>query len=1046
MRSMNSVANQVVMLALLTLITSSPAFGQGFTAAVLGTVTDNTGAVLPGVTITVTNTDTGQQRALLTDERGNYQALQLPPGKYSVAAELQGFKRLVRDAITLQVDQRQQLNFSLELGTVSENVTVVGEAAQVQTETATVGAVVTAQQAQELPLNGRNFLQLNLLVPGAIQTIKTSVLASQGGGIVVHGLPDNQNSYWVDGMDNASQAIGQYVVNMPQVAVQEFRVMSPAYDAEFGRTAGAQINVITRSGTNLYHGDASLFVRDSRFDAKNVFDPPGKIPAYNRKQFGGSIGGPVIRGRTFFFLAFDGQRQEYGMSASAVVPSVKNTKGDFSDISTVIRDPLTGLPFPGNVIPQERLNATGLAMASFYPPPNSGTNTLLVSPIGTNHDDVMLLKLDQALTNKNQLSFRAVHERIEYRDPIARYQNVTNIPGFGLLDLNDHKTTMGISDTHMFTPTLISEVRFGWNRWPLQYTAQTNDKDYCSALAIQGCNRGRRNWGFPPTSLNNVYAQLGGSPSTQSGPFDTTFIAPTLTMVKGNHTMKFGFDFHHFTSDYATQIGPGGAFIFQNGRWSGNALADLLLGLPYQATLQNFPDNDPSFLFRANQAAGFFQNTMRVTSNLTVTAGLRYEVQFTATEGKNRLANYDEDTRTLRLAGVNGESEQLYDHDSSMWAPRLGFAWSPNQRTAVRGGYGLFYQLYPITTPLTMRQNVPFFNRYTIVGDGRTITVNNAFTTGLVANVPAVNGVQRDLKQGRVQQFSVGVQREILPGMVADIGYVGHRASRLIGPVQINSPVPAAGAVQGRRPNPAYAGITIQKPAYHSRYDGLEVRLEKRLSNGTNFLLSYTFSQTLGDAAPQDPRDIDASWGPTGTDVTHHLAFSHGYALPFGKGRRFLANMSPIAEALLGGWQLRGIVQVTSGQALTPLLGIDNTNTQLNADRPNLVGDPYDSTPSCQTRTPTCWFNAAAYATSAQFTFGDAETGSLRGPGYFAWDTSLAKTFTMGERRLEFRAEAFNVTNRVNFDNPTLTVVSNFGRITTAKPSRQMQFGVRFIF
>src|SRR6266540_3293754 len=221
MRSMNSVANQVVMLALLTLITSSPAFGQGFT-----------GAVLPGVTITVTNTDTGQQRALLTDERGNYQALQLPPGKYSVAAELQGFKRLVRDAITLQVDQRQQLNFSLELGTVSENVTVVGEAAQVQTETATVGAVVTAQQAQELPLNGRNFLQLNLLVPGAIQTIKTSVLASQGGGIVVHGLPDNQNSYWVDGMDNASQAIGQYVENMPQDEVQEFRVMSTDDEAE----------------------------------------------------------------------------------------------------------------------------------------------------------------------------------------------------------------------------------------------------------------------------------------------------------------------------------------------------------------------------------------------------------------------------------------------------------------------------------------------------------------------------------------------------------------------------------------------------------------------------------------------------------------------------------------------------------------------------------------------------------------------------------------------------------------------------------------------
>jgi hypothetical protein len=1050
MTSMSSVVGSVVRIASFVVIAAvsaaSVAWGQGFTAVVLGTVTDSSGAVLPGVTITVTNVGTGQARTLVSDGRGTYQALQLPPGQYTVAAEIQGFRRVVREDIRLQVDQRQQLDFKLELGQVSENVTVVGEAAQIQTETATVGAVITAQQAQDLPLNGRNFLQLNLLVPGAVPTVRTSVLATQGGGIVVHGLPDNQNSYWVDGMDNVSQAIGQYVVNMPQTAIQEFRVMSPAYDAEFGRTAGAQINLITRSGANTFHGDASLFVRDSMFDAKNFFDPPGEIPEYNRKQFGGSLGGPIIRGKTFFFAAWDGQRQKYGMSAAAVVPSTRNVKGDFSDISAIIRDPLTGLPFPGNVIPQDRLNATGLEIAAFYPAPNGGPNTVLVSPIGTNDDDVMVLKIDQAFGPKNQLSFRAVHERINYRDPIARYQNVTNNPGFGLYNLHDHKTTLGFSDTHMFSPSVVSEVRVGWNRWPLQYTAQTNDTDYCTEFAIQGCNPGRRNWGFPPTSLNNVYAQLGGSPSTQNGPFDTMFIAPTMTVVRGEHTMKFGWDYHHFTSNYATQIGPGGAFIFQNGRWSGNALADLLLGLPYQATMQNFPDNDPSFLFDASQTAGFFQDTIRLTSELTLTAGLRYEVQLPATEEKNRLSNYDEQTRTLRLAGVGGESAKLYEHDKSMWAPRIGVAWSPDEQTAIRGGYGLFYQLYPITTPLTMRQNVPFFNRYTIVGDGRTITVNNAFTTGLVANVPAVNGVQRELQQGRVQQFSLGVQREIFQGVVADVGYVGHRASRLIGPVQINAPLPGPGAVQPRRPNSAYAGINIQKPAYHSQYDGLEVRVEKRLSNGTNFLMSYTLSETLGDATPQNPLDLDASWGPSGTDVTQHLAFSYGYALPFGRGRRFLTDANGLVDGLLGGWQLRGVIQASSGQALTPLLGIDNTNTQLNLDRPDLVGDPYASTATCQTGTPACWFNAAAFATPAPFTFGNAETGSLRGPGYFSWDFSLAKTQPIGQQRLELRWEVFNLTNRVNFENPTLTVVSNFGRITTAKASRQMQFAFRFLF
>ena len=1051
-------AGSIVFITFLAIFNGALLKSQGFTAEVLGTVTDTSGAVIPQATITATNINTGQKTTVVTDARGSYTIPQLAPGQYSITAETQGFKRVVREPVTLQVDQRQSIDFQLELGQVSESVAVTGDVAVIQTETATVGGVVTNAQTGELPLNGRNFLQLNLLVPGAATTVNGSNLSTQGGGMEVHGMPENSNYFWIDGMDNTTQTIGQYIINIPAFSIDEFRVMSPAYDAEFGRTPGGNTNLITRSGGNAYHGDAYGFLRNSVFDAKNFFDPAGTIPAFRRVQYGGDIGGRIIKDKLFFYFAGEGLTFAQGESAKNVVPTHQETLGNFSDTTAVIKDPTTGLQFPGNVIPANRLNATGLGIAALYPAPNSGTNTLLVSPTGTSSDNVYLVKGDWVVTSKDRFSIRWAFEDVNFNQPISQFSANTNIPGFGITQIASHHYTTGLNETHVFSPSLISEFRFGWNRYEFNYFPYARYQDWCAIYAIQGCDEGPSNWNMPGVSLNSVYSSLGGATNqTEPGPFDTTFVDPTVTWIKGGHTIKAGWDYHRFFCNFGNGQGPRGSFTF-NGIWTGNPLGDLLLGLPYLASKIIVADmpNDGLFYMVMRSTAAFIQDDYRVNSRLTLNLGLRYEYNFPAIEQRNHMANLympnGVGSAQLQIEGQPGVGN-LYNNDTKEFSPRVGFAYTPRDKWVVRGGYGIFYQLILENTPQGLHYTVPFYNSYTIVGDGKDININNALVTGLVANVPAFSALNQNMKAGMVQQFSLGFQHEFPAGIILDTSYVGNRGRDIEMAEPINSPTPGPGTVQARRPNVNYAGITIFGPASSSEYDGLEVRAEKRVSKGLQILMSYTWARAYDNAGtPQDPHNLQGQWGPSNFDMPSHVAISFTYQLPFGKGQMFLSHLNPVGDAVLGGWQFNGIYQYHSGLPFTAILPIDNTNTLVAQDRPNLVGNPNQSSASCQTGTPTCWVNPAAFATPAPYTFGNAGKDELRGPTFSQFDFALAKNFPVGERfRIQFRAEAFNIFNKVNFNNPATsaglaTLSSSFGVITTAQPSRQMQFGFRFVF
>ena len=1066
-KQISSIILTIVVVAFFNAVEVKLIYAQTATATLVGRTIDEAKAALPGVKIMLVQITTGQERTIISNESGDFVFLLLPAGKYQLTATREGFQKVVWREFELQVDQRASLDLSLKIGQISETVEINSVASILQSETASIGTVIDQAKILRLPLNGREFQQLALLVPGASPAAQGSSLSFRGG-FNVGGARESANYFLLDGVDNNNSSANQFTFRPSIDLIQEFKVQTNSYSAEFGRGAGAQVNIITKSGTNQYHGNVFEFFRNSVLDAKNFFDLPSTTPSFKRNQFGATFGGPLSlpkiysgRDRTFFFLSYEGLRLRQGVTRSAAVPLPALITGNFSSllaraVPILIRDPTTGQPFPGNIIPANRINAIGQSIARNYPTPNNPSDPVrnLVSTLSRPQDaDQFSVRVDHRFSEKSNVFFRySVNQdqQIDVFDSLNGTLN-TNLPGFGRND-NQRTESLSFNYTQIINSRTVNEFRFGYNRLR-QIRAPENRTDSVTTLGLTGLSNDPRVIGFPAIRVTG-FDPLGDSPQLPQERTDYTYqIVDNITFQRGNHTIKTGIDLRPFLSNNFNPGSSRGDFRF-TGLYTNFGLADLLLGLIAQDT-RGIGDAERG---RQQKSYGFYgQDDWKVNRRLTLNFGLRYDLNPPLTEVNNRLSNFDVQTRTIIIAGQNGLGKEVYQTDKNNFAPRVGFAWQPfnDQKTVIRGGYGIYYDLPIVGNELGgVFGNPPFRSINTFNGTlTNPISLNDPFPTPLLgASTLSPTGVQRDLKTSYLQNFSFGVQREIFKDTVIEVAYVGNKGTHLIRNRNINQAVLGTGSIASRRPFLGFGNISFRESSASSTYHSLQARGEKRFARGFTFLASYTWSKAIDDSSgvpsstatsnnPQNSFNLQAERGLSEFDLRHRFVASFIYELPFGKGKSFLQN--GIASHIFGNFEIAGIVAGQTGRPFTPRISSDRSNTGQLQDRPNLIGNPNLSNPD-----PALYFNTAAFAIPAAGTFGNAGRNILTGPGFSNTDLAVVKRIGFGEiKQLELRAEFFNLFNRPNFDLPNAIADSaQFGRIFSAGPARQIQFGLKFTF
>lgn len=1052
-----------LILCILALITGAVAgiTAQGVTASIVGSVTDSSGAVLPGVTVIATNEATGLRRDAITNESGNYTIPLLPVGGYTVETQLTGFRTELRRGIVLNVDARVRLDFTLQVGQLTEKIEVTSEAPLVQTEDSSVGFVVDNKKIVELPLNGRKFEQLVQLVPGAVQAAEGSLNANRGL-FSIAGQPEVSSNFLLDGVDNIDPVVRIYAYRPSIDLIQEFKVETSTYSAEFGRNSGAVVNVTTKSGTNEFHGSAWEFHRNASLNAKNFFDSPtDKIPHLVKNQFGASLGGPIKKDNTFFFVLYEGQRSREAASRVGSVPPLAWRQGNFSTLSQPIVDPQTGQPFPGNIIPASRFNSNSLAVLNYvrkdgkpsFPLPNRGlpatssVSNYLGNPVTEDDINDISGKIDHQFSSKLRFSGRYSYTANPIFDPYGdqiQSDPTRRIDGYPTSS-NQYRTQIGLNLNWIKSTATIVELRAGYSRLnqpykplepgPSEVQAFPTQRPAYFPISIQGLDQIGRGGGFDRAV--NTYNYVGN-----------------VVQTRGNHSMKFGADFRRYLFNFYTGGPPTVIFnsVTRPGH-AGFAFADFLLGLPDQT---NIGLGDPAGHPRKFEMAYYFQDDWKVLPKLTLNVGLRYEFYKRITERDNRMSSWDPRTNQVIVAGKDGESASLVRGDHNNFAPRAGFAYRPfgGSSTVFKGGGGVFYDN-------DERHNANLINNYPRVVNQTfddqlfrlSFSPAGSFPSGAarVASTVNISAHDRNFRDTYSFQYNFGVQHELIRGLLIDVGYVGSSTHRLIRSRDINQPT-LVNRVVSPRPYPGFGRITYTEWTASSNYNSLQSRIEKRFAKGLTFISSYTFGKSIdnkggqGAASPSNPQDsynLRAERGVSDFDVTHLYRFSWVAELPVGKGRHFLGGISGPAQFLLGGWQISGILTAQSGRPFTPRLAGNNSGTFQNSDRPNLLRNPKLSNPDPNKG----WVDAAAFAIPTPLTFGNSGRNIALSDGLNTVDITLGKVFKVRETsQFELRAEFFNILNHPNFGLPNSTVNSpQFGTVgRTSTTSRQIQLGLRY--
>ncbi|HEY0263969.1 MAG TPA: carboxypeptidase regulatory-like domain-containing protein [Granulicella sp.] len=1046
---------------------SGAGWAQGPNATVTGVVTDSSGAIVPGAHITITNVATNVSSQGATNNSGEYTIPLLPPGQYKILVSAAGFKEIVQTGVTLQVAQTARLDFKAELGEVTQTVQVTGEPPLTQTEDASEGSVIENKQVQELPLNGRQYYSLAYLTPGTYKPTQNSGTGYRGG-FNVAGSSDTSNNYTLDGFDNNDLSINTptYLPSVDQI--QEFKLLTGVYSAQYGRNSGGQLLVTTKSGTNGFHGTLFEYLRNQIFDAENYFTPEGKKPSFKRNQFGGTLGGPIVKDKTFFFFSYEGLRLRQEFIALATVPTVKMRQGDFSELLAVrskanpngiqLKNPLTGAIIPNNNIAGME-NAVGAALQAYYPTPTVATPAGSLPSNNFNFDENRTetmneygIRVDHTFGPSD--SVYAVFNR--YSDPSFEPSNSTCgsrvLPGFGC-NVGVTGYVAGFSYTHTFGPSVINVVRGNWNQYAQPRTQQDPTNNFDERFNFPLAQTDLPNIGGVPQTSVTGFSTLGDGGSLPQSRTDLTYYATdNLTILRGPHTINVGGSYLRFmVSDYFVSNGRG-SFNFTGSSTaptSGYTGADLLLGVP---TSTSITPEAPKFYPRENIVSVYAQDDWKITPRFTANIGVRYEYNGVLSEKYHNIATFDPASSAVLKVGQGG-LDKIYNTQHLNFAPRVGFSWQPfnNKNTVVRAGAGFFFDNADKgNSVLSIFNNFPMRNPETFNASIATpISLTNPFPTALAAGSSTPAGVVRDFKTANLQEYSIGVQRQLSETMLLDVAYFGAQGIHLPSVYNINQPAPApspisTAQINARRPFQGYSNISYTHTNGVSSYNSLQVKLEKRASHGLLFIGAYTYGHSLDtvSGSVQNMYNVASNLGNSSFDVRHNFTFSPVYELPFGKDKPWLQNGIP--AVLAGGWQVTGIVALQSGNPVTAIYTTNISNTLNNEDRPNVIDNP-----NAGPKTIHEWFNTAAFVSPASGTFGNESTGAIYGPGSVNVDFAAAKKFPVIPERVnaEFRGELFNAFNHPNFLNPSLDPGSaSFGTITGANSPRNIEFALRLMF
>ncbi len=1013
------------------------------TGSISGFVDDPSKRPIAGATVVAADADRSISKSALTDSAGFYRFDDLSPATYNISVSARGFEAIRMRQVRLEVDANERVDFHPSIAGRHETVSVASEIPNVETESSDLGTVIDRAMIEKLPLNERDFLRLALLTPGVLPPVQDSALSTRGDfAMNVNGAREEFNNYLLDGVDNNDPDVNTYVLQPSVDAIQEFKIETNSYSAEYGRSAGAQVNVITRSGTNQFHGFGYEYLRNRVLDARNFFDGSQK-PQLIRSQFGGGIGGPVVHDKTFFFVDYDGLQGEQGFSALATVPTAAERTGNLAGQAPV-SNPYTGAPFTGNQIPAALISPIALKILNLYPLPtnSSAAGNYLAQPIGNNALNQYNVRLDQRFNDSNQLTLRYSYGHKNIYEPYTE-NAATNVPGFGDF-VYDRGHNALIDYTRVLGPRTTNSLLLGFNRSGrtiLQQNYQTNVNqlwgvNYLPTTPLE--------LGFPSISVSG-FSPVGDIASLPINRHTSTYqIDDALALVRGNHDIKIGAELRKVELNGTVAQFPRGLISFL-GALSGSGVGDLLLGLPtftLDATL-----SAPQTL-RTLQSGFYAQDNWKVSPSLTLNLGLRYEFNTPPTDPTNRMEALNLATRQLSQVGTDGIPRSAYGPDYTNFAPRVGFAWSPAKDFVLRGGYGIFYDasMFEVTSALYF--NPPYFTLSTFFPSAAgLLTLQNPFPLNLgYVPPPSLSTLAPNLRTPYLQDWNLDLQRSLRGLGTLSVAYAGSKGTRLIRSLDLNQPQPAPGSVDARRPYQGFENIFYTETGGNSEFNSLQVSLNRRLRSGLSILANYMYSKSLDDTSaflgtvsdknfPQNSQDYRAEHAPSSFDITHAATIAFVYQLPV--RNLFTRNL-----------EFRSIISAYSGQPFTPLLSFDNSNTgntggTFGSDRPNVVGAPALANPGAQ-----AWFNTAAFAIPAPYSFGNAGRNILRGPGLFSWDIDVARRFALTERlSATFEAQAFNALNRTNFDLPQLYVDQpGFGQIFSAKPPRQLQFAVRFAF